>query len=257
MERITLNIAEVETTFRFKYKDSNFFKYLNNKYSDFFADKKSKNIIRVEFSDSVFRNDDKVYLKEDEKLIISRKDFLFEDGNLFIKPNIYSFDSFLRIYISNELNKSKGLLIHSSGFIFNNRAFIFVSKSGGGKSAIIKIFGDYKAFSDELIPLVFKENQWFVFSSPFWGEIRRRKSKPFKAKLNKIFFIKKDFRNFELKISKNNGFYELMRCVMNFNPSKKLANLISDKIISLLNCDFSILHFSKSKSLVSYFKNIN
>ncbi len=184
---------------------------------------------------------------------IKRKDFYFYNGKLFIKPNIYSFDSFLRCYFSYILNKTDGLLVHSSCINVNKKTFLFVAKSGGGKSTIAKIFSGFNVLSDELVALRIIKNNIFVYSTPFWGEIESNSKESFKFKLNKIFFIKKSDKNFEQQINKKTAFIKFLKCIMNFsNDGNIIINVIKKASLILSQTPFCTLHFKKDKSLINY-----
>lgn len=257
MRKITLNIAELSFSFLFDSFPSDFAERFKERYNPFFSSFSEGNFVKVCFSNDVFKLKDGVDMEEKNFLTIVRKDFLFKadkkSKKLLIKPDIYSFDSFLRVYVSYLLNCGDGFLIHSSGFNYKDKAFIFIGKSGAGKTTIANIFSKFNILSDELVALRIIEGKFFAFSTPFWGEMKNEE-KNLKSKLKKIFFIKKHNDNREVGIRKKEALLKILRCVMNFSKEKEALKKIASKAVFLAEVDSSELFFSKSESLIDYFR---
>lgn len=257
MKKISLNIAELSFGFRFDYFPSDFARKFEERYKPFFSTFASKYFIKVSFSNNVFKLKDGVDITKRDFLTIVRKDFLFRENKrykkLLIKPDIYSFDSFLRVYVSYLLNDGDGVLVHACGFDYKNNAFIFIGKSGAGKTTIANIFSKFNILNDELVALRIAGGKVFAFSTPFWGEMKRE-GKNLKSKLKKIFFIKKHIDNFEVEIGKKESLIKILRCVMNFDKRKEIIKKITAKAVFLSEAYSSELFFSKSQSLIDYFR---
>lgn len=254
MKKIILNIAKIKIGFAFEEYDEGFFRKLDERYGAFKVDLSLEKFINVKFSKKFFVKDNRVLLNDNGKLTIKRKDFCFDGNILFIRKDIYSFDSFLRVYISDVLNKHNGLLIHSAGVVFNDRGFLFVSKSGGGKSTIAKIFSnEFPILNDEIIPLIFEKNKIYSFSSPFYGEIRSGNKFIF-VEVSKVFLIKKSDTNFERDLDLNEKIFKIMRCVLNFNNDKDTISKILNKVIKISKTCVSELNFTKDKNFIEFFK---
>jgi len=245
-----INIANINLLFHFK----NYNKKLNSlfieRYSGFFSKNKKVDFYINTIFNNYCNNFSKPYVrKEKNKIFIKREDIEFRPDSktkkylLKIKPSIYSFDSFLRILISLILPQKNGLLIHSSSILFNNKAFLFVGKSGSGKTTISKL-SRTKALimSDELTPIL---SNGSIFSSPFWGEMEG-KGKNIQANIEKIFIIKKSNINKIENLSLEDFLFYFMPCVMNFSKDSSTSKRIID-IATLLYKKFKIskLYFSK------------
>jgi len=253
MRKIILNIAKIKIGFAFEEYDEGFFREFDERYGAFKVDLSLEKFINVKFSKKFFGKDNRVLLDDNGRLTIKRKDFYFDGNFLFIRKDIYSFDSFLRVYISDVLNKHNGLLIHSAGVVFNDRVFLFVSKSGGGKTTITRIFSDYSVLSDELVCVLFENNKVFIYPSPFYGELRMRSFPNKKAVLFKIFLISKSNRNYEEEIGFSKKLIGILRSVVNFNKDKKVILKIFKKVEKLAQSSVSKLNFRKDLTLRGYF----
>jgi len=253
MKRIILNIAGIRIGFEFEDKDDKFFYFFNERYFPFYDKIKPKQLIKVRFDEKVFLKNEGVLVNGIENIKIRRKDFYFDGKILNLNKNIYSFDSFLRVYLSNILNKKNGLMLHSSGVSIKNKGFIFVSKSGGGKTTIARILSNQcDVLCDEIIPVVFENNKIYAFSSPFYGEINLVK-KNIKVELAKIFLIKKSDTNLEKELDFKEKINRIIKCVMNFNKDKNIILKVFKKVIKLSKSNVYQLNFRNDNTLLNYF----
>ncbi len=83
---------------------------------------------------------------------------------------IYSFDSFLRILYSLLLVQEGGFLLHAASIIKDNKGYIFMGRSGAGKSTVAYYSSDYTVLSDEISLIRQVGQDYFLYSTPFWGE---------------------------------------------------------------------------------------
>ncbi|MBI4656487.1 MAG: hypothetical protein HY746_07065 [Elusimicrobia bacterium] len=189
-------------------------------------------------------------------------DLASKRGFLETAPEIRSFDSFLRTVYSWLLIQNKGFLLHSAGAVINGKGYLFVGKSGAGKSTIARQVASckspsyanrlrkgrqvtrYKILSDELMPLRIINGKAKIYPSMFWGEMgqgieargeRRECSEG--IILKKIFFLKKSKHNRISKITKIEFYKKLLACVMNFSKEPgdaqktlKTIDTLADKI---------------------------
>lgn len=174
----------------------------------------------------------------------------------FVKENIYSFDSMLRVIFSALLVKKGGVLVHSSGIINKNFGYLFIGKSGKGKSTIVKnvLSKKIKILSDELVGMVILNNSVYTFPSPFWGEMWREKEKICVEKRKKLFKVRKLFflsehcKNTEfVKVDNFFAMKSLLSNSLYFFESTKLTKKVLNnvsKICSYVKC--YKLNFDKS-----------
>lgn len=88
------------------------------------------------------------------------------------RPDVYSFDSFLRVLWSVYLAKNGGALVHAAGVRVGNSAVLFPGMSEAGKTTLARKVEDREAvLSDEITPVRRDaEGRWLAYHSPFWGE---------------------------------------------------------------------------------------
>jgi hypothetical protein len=176
-----------------------FFKIIKKKYKHFLTNKfygknlviKNVNIV----SKKNFIPEGKIfYFREDFGI---KTDFVLNTIQCFVVENIYSFDSMLRLIFSLVLFTQNGLLLHSSGIVYKNKGFLFVGRSGKGKSTLVKNSvsrnEDIKILSDELVGVMVINSSVFTYKSPFWGELKTDiKNFPFETR-NQLFKVDKIF----------------------------------------------------------------
>lgn len=87
--------------------------------------------------------------------------------------------------------KSKGFLLHSSAIKKDGKAYVFVGLAGAGKSTIARlaILKGYTILNDEAPLILKRKNKFFVYSTPFGGDIRPIENTS--AELKALFVISK------------------------------------------------------------------
>lgn len=93
------------------------------------------------------------------------------------------------------------LVLHSSGVVHDNMAYIFSGESGAGKSTICKLLADDPAFfilHDEAVAISQTEDGFRAWSTPFRGEMPASGSVG--ADLRAIFILKQDHINFATRV---------------------------------------------------------
>jgi hypothetical protein len=86
--------------------------------------------------------------------------------------NEYTLDSFLRVALSQLLLAENGLLLHAATVVRNARAYVFMGRSGAGKSTIARHAPAGSALTDEISLLRRHADGWRAHGTPFWGEFR-------------------------------------------------------------------------------------
>src|SRR3990167_3943751 len=108
-------------------------------------------------------------------------------------PLEYPLDQILLIHLS-ALNK--GVLFHACGVVLEKQGLIFVGHSGAGKSTIGGLFSEYKQsliLSDDRIVVKKEGSDFWIHGTPWYGSLGL--CSPSKARLKKIFFLKKSDKN--------------------------------------------------------------
>ncbi len=78
-------------------------------------------------------------------------------------------ETILRIILSDLLLNEGGIMLHSSGVIDKERAFVFSGCSGAGKSTMASLSLPRTILNDEMIALRMIENNLICYSTPFSG----------------------------------------------------------------------------------------
>ncbi len=211
-----------------------------------------------------------------------RKDFdcVFDEtrneGLLRVNPRLQSFDSFLRVFLSWYLIRNSGFLVHAASAVINGRGYLFVGKSGAGKSTIskmmIKELGEKKfplltppytlypiVLTDELSIVRIIGDKIRIYPSPFWGEMKNPRYETGAGGKNeledlkegvdlaRIFFLKKSRKNKILSSPDRESYKNMLKCVMNFSKNKYAAlNLMRSLSTILERIESSKLYFSKT-----------
>lgn len=85
---------------------------------------------------------------------------------------VYELDSLLRILLSQRLVKEHGLLLHAATIERDGVAYVFMGRSGAGKSTVASLSPEGSVFTDEISLLRCTAGEWRAFGTPFWGEFR-------------------------------------------------------------------------------------
>ena len=84
----------------------------------------------------------------------------------------YALDSLLRMFLSWALLPQDGFLLHAASVIRNGKAFVFVGRSGAGKSTVASLSPQGSVLTDEISLIKRVNGEWRAFGTPFWGEFR-------------------------------------------------------------------------------------
>src|SRR3990167_259347 len=125
-------------------------------------------------------------------------------------PFSYPIDQLLMISL---LPQMQGLLVHSCGFKYKNKGFLFIGQSGAGKSTLSQIAGRNKGvhvLNDDRIAVRKRRGSFYVYGTPWHGteEIVSPEIAPLKG----LFFLKKDTENSLREISISDTVSRLFKC---------------------------------------------
>jgi hypothetical protein len=84
----------------------------------------------------------------------------------------YALDSLLRILLTQLLLPQRGFLLHAATITRGGRGYVFVGRSGAGKSTVASLSPAGSVLTDEISLLRRDGNNWFAYGTPFWGEFR-------------------------------------------------------------------------------------
>ncbi len=147
----------------------------------------------------------------------------------------YICDSFMRIMLSFLLIERGGFLIHAAGLIRKGKGYLFVGKSGAGKSTVTRLSADSStALSDDLTVGCLTKNGGEIFGTPFFGT-QGVPGPNQSAPLTGIYFLCKAPSNKVLRVSRQDAVRNLLQSVMFFGQSKTAGQAVLDLAISF--CD--------------------
>jgi hypothetical protein len=86
--------------------------------------------------------------------------------------NEYALDSVLRVLLTRLLLPSPGFLLHAATVVRDGKAYVFMGRSGAGKSTVASLSRRGSVLTDEISLLRRIEGTWYAYGTPFWGEFR-------------------------------------------------------------------------------------
>lgn len=248
-----ISIADLVFLLDFKKSSAHFLELIKKRYNNFFINK-GREIAKIDMY--LIKDLPSFSCIEINKDIIVGDGFILERDEAFIKENIYCFENFLRVFYSYHLILNDGVLLHSAGFSKDDFSFIFVGKSGSGKTTVSNILfrNDFRIMSDEVCALRSIGDEFYLYSTPFWGNFKKPETLNISRELNLIFF---PFRSesFSVKdLKKKDAIKRLLSCVFNFSKEKELSLKVFDFLVRLVRrVNHKSIYFSKDSSeLVRY-----
>lgn len=262
-KKFYLYISILGYRFILVFNNKNIHLYFKKKYltkNNFFKDIKDKNNLFTIEVNKINRSFDFVLKinKIKEKFCIK------------YKIDIKDLDFLIRCFISFFLFDKGIFFLHGSSLAKKDSAYVFIGPSGSGKTTILKI-GKKRGFvpiADDTSIIYENSNNFYITYSVF-DKTCDIKFIHKKFKLKKIFFIKKNIKNYLEKtnlfkkvdlILKNTLFYNfnqgvkrknknLYRHLLTYKPFHK--DFLIRKIIFLVKkIDFFILNFKKDESFL-------
>ena len=125
-------------------------------------------------------------------------------------PFAYPLDQVLTITL---LYQKQGILIHSCGFVYKEKGYLFIGTSGAGKSTLAQILGKDKGgliLSDDRIVVRKRDECFYIHGTPWHGTAGI--VSPEKALLRGLFFLKKGERNLLQRLSIPDTVSRLIKC---------------------------------------------
>jgi hypothetical protein len=86
--------------------------------------------------------------------------------------NEYALDSVLRVLLTRLLLPSPGFLLHAATVVQDGKGYVFMGRSGAGKSTVASLSPRGSVLTDEISLLRRIEGTWYAHGTPFWGEFR-------------------------------------------------------------------------------------
>lgn len=119
----------------------------------------------------------------------------------FYQIGIYQISIILREIIQKLLADNHGFILHASASLFKNKAYIFLGKSGAGKSTSMRLLHDkYKALADDGIIIKKEKGGDYLYQTPFIDKEAWVNKTSIRYKIGPLFFLNKSEKNHLKKI---------------------------------------------------------
>ncbi|PIR79409.1 MAG: hypothetical protein COU26_01315 [Candidatus Levybacteria bacterium CG10_big_fil_rev_8_21_14_0_10_36_30] len=116
--------------------------------------------------------------------------------------SIWQFQSMLSDFLYQLLSENNGFALHCSAVSVNGKAYIFLGKSGAGKSTIVQLLlKSYIPLSDDLAIIRKIGGKFYLYQTPFFEKNSYIKF-PYGYEISRIFFLHKSDKNYALPIQK-------------------------------------------------------
>lgn len=106
--------------------------------------------------------------------------------------SVYQFQTLLRDILDLLLMNSSGFMLHASASCINNKASIFVGKSGAGKSTTVTLLKrKYKGLADDSVIIKKERGKYSFYQTPFMEKEEWIKREHRSIHLDKVYLLKK------------------------------------------------------------------
>lgn len=109
--------------------------------------------------------------------------------------SVFTFDSFLRIFLTLLLLERDGLVLHAATLRRSGSAHIFLGRSGAGKTTLSRLAPADQVLTDEISLLRLVQDEPRAYGSPFWGELAGHGA-DVELPLQAFYLLAKDRRTF-------------------------------------------------------------
>jgi ABC-type multidrug transport system ATPase subunit len=140
----------------------------------------------------------------------------------------------------------RGFLLHAASVVRDGRAYIFVGRSGAGKSTVASLSPLGSVLTDEISLIRHSEGCWQAFGTPFWGEFRA-------AGMNRhfpiagIYFLTQDCQDCFEPLTAKKILRALLPCVLFFSSDKHAHETLLNMLLDLVqDVPAYRLHFRRS-----------
>jgi hypothetical protein len=171
-------------------------------------------------------------------------------------PNMYSFDSCLRVFFATYLLDLRGVMIHGASAVdTNGKAWLFFGVSGAGKTTTARLSAPRQVLSDELTILRRVGDGYRAYGTPFWGELQKNGDNV-NAPLAGVNMLVKDDTLSLQPIPARKALQALLPCVLFFAHERALVNGAVDRIADVVaTVPASEMHFLPDNSFWRLFEH--
>lgn len=126
-----------------------------------------------------------------------------------IKTILNEIEYGLRCLFAFMVFNSGGILLHASGIVIDQTGYLFIGKSGAGKSTIVRNSYDKEILGDDMLAVFPSENGWNVMATPFTNP-GLQSVKPKKVHLGNLYYLRKSLSTYSEEISSSEALAELV-----------------------------------------------
>lgn len=189
-----------------------------------FLDKKmgAKPHFTIEICD-IPRSFDTQSVNQKKHYVIFYEDVSSNRCRTYYSIHIYQFQLMVQNIIHQLLTKNNGFLLHSSASLINDKAVLFLGKSGAGKSTSVNLLKDtFTPLADDMSVIRKVGAKYYFFQHPFreTNTIKGKNSHP--IKLGTVFLIvKKPYFSVNRRIKTEKKIQLIIQQLI--SPTKKMA----------------------------------
>jgi hypothetical protein len=167
---------------------------------------------------------------------------------------IYQFQVIMRMVSTLLLSKKNGFMFHSSASLIDGKVHVFLAKSGGGKSTIMKLLHPtFSAYADDTLIVMKEGKSYLAYQTPFIEKeaFIQKQSKGYP--IRKIYFLqKKPFTSIKEMKNKKILAKKLYQSIW-FDLESRQKNLSCVGEFLDHFHDYSVLNFTKGKNEIAEF----
>ncbi|NMC81765.1 MAG: hypothetical protein GYA63_02800 [Armatimonadetes bacterium] len=171
-------------------------------------------------------------------------------------PNMFSFDSCLRVFFTVHLLDIDGVMIHGASAVQNGKALLFFGLSGAGKTTTARLSAPRPILSDELTIIRRDGDGYRAYGTPFWGELQKNGDN-ISAPLVQMNILVKDKEVRWEPVGGRKALETLLPCVLFFAHEKAMVSravaLASDLVTRVPT---GMMHFLPDNSFWRLFENV-
>lgn len=166
----------------------------------------------------------------------------------YYQISVYQFELLLSVVLENLLSKSWGFFLHGSAIEKDDKAYLFLGKSGAGKSTAVKMLKKkFRPLADDMLIVRKRGNHFIAYQNPNPEKeadfIKEKKGVP----VDRVFFLRKSLHFKIEKIVNKEKINEKMikQLVSNTVDIKRQFRYVMSFIRS--HNEFYYLHFAKNE----------
>lgn len=162
--------------------------------------------------------------------------------------NEYALDSVLRVLLTRRLLPSPGFLLHAATVVQDGKAYVFMGRSGAGKSTVASLSPQGSVLTDEISLLRRVDGVWHAYGTPFWGEFRAAGQNR-RAPVERIFALAQAEHNRTSRLAARPALAELLGNTLFFSGERRDRERLLRAQMSLIDwASFHRLEFRRDQS---------